>query len=454
MKRLDGTLAGSGAGLRVILAGLSAFLSFAAGTNGPAQEVVKNGDVDENGERNLTDAVFLLTYLFLDGTAPVPVVMKKGLPTTGQTECYDDTQVIPCPLTGEPYYGQDATHPGFPHDYEVVKPDPGDPSTWYTIDYSTALMWQYVNDGQRRTWPEAHDYASNLRLGGFDDWRVPNITELLSILDLTHQLPCFDTRAFDLVIEDPLYHTFWTSTTPESNRTEAYVISFKYGTIHYSPKDPGYKPDYVRAVRTIQQAPANGDINGDGDIDISDPVALLLFLFNGQGWPPPLKHVIGLPVTTHCDDIVPEPGEECYSQGGSDQVGIPREFEVVKPDPSVVSTWYTIDHATGLMWQYAEELQQRTWVEALATCEGLELGGFTDWRLPSIKELQSIINYGRSYPAIDQEYFGRESYALEGRDHWQFWSATPWYILYMDVGLIGNDYPQSSSWVRAVRTAP
>ncbi len=105
------------------------------------------------------------------------------------------------------------------------------------------------------------------------------------------------------------------------------------------------------------------------------------------------------------------------------------------------------------MWQYAEELQQRTWVEALAYCEDLELAGFTDWRLPSIKELQSIINYGRSYPAIDQEYFGRESYALEGRDHWQFWSATPWYILYMDVGLIGNDYPQSSSWVRAVRTA-
>ena len=442
-------------GIRGGILGLSlsaSIIAFLPAQVGRAAEVVRNGDVDENGSRNITDAILMLQFLFADGQAPVPVVVKKALPTTGQTACHGDTGEIACPSPGEPFFGQDAQYPGFPHDYEVVKPDPADPATWYTVDYSTALMWQYLNDGQRRIWPEAHAYARGLRLGGFDDWRVPNITELLSILDFTGELPCFDTKAFDLAIQEPWYHTFWTSTTPPTNRSEAFVVSFKYGTIHYSPKDPGgYLPDYTRVVRSIRMAPANGDINGDGSIDITDPVQLLFFLYADGVTPVPLKHVIGLPVTSHCADVVPRPGEECLIQGGSDQVGIPRAFEVVKPDPGDRATWYTIDVASGLAWQYAEDLHQKTWQEALAYCEGLELGGFTDWRLPSIKELQSLINYGRDFPAIDGEYFGLESFALEGRDHWQFWSATPWYILYADVGLIWNSDPQYPSWVRAVR---
>ncbi len=427
-------------------------LSFSSGA-AFAQSAVKNGDVDEDGARTLTDAVLLLRFLFLQGQEPIAVVEKKGLPTTGQTRCYDDSGVIPCPAAGEPYFGQDAQHPGFPHDYEVVRPDPSDPSTWYTIDYSTALGGQYRNDGRRRTWREAQEYAADLRLGGYDGWRVPNLTELLSILDLTREAPCFDSAAFDLEIEEPWYHTFWTSTTPPANRTEAYVISFKYGTIHNSPKDAGFPTDFVRAVRSIDRSPANGDINGDGEIDISDPIRLLLHLFQGAENPVPLKNVIGLPVTAHCGDIEPDPDSECLVQGGSDEIGVPRSFEVVRPDPEDERTWYTIDHATGRMWQFAEELRQMDWREALSYCEALELAGFSDWRLPSIKELQSLANYGRSRPAIDREWFGTRSYALEFRDHWQFWSATPWYVFYMDVGLIGQESPKIPCWVRAVRNA-
>ena len=32
------------------------------------------------------------------------------LPDTGQTTCYDNTNVIPCPQSGEPFYGQDANY--------------------------------------------------------------------------------------------------------------------------------------------------------------------------------------------------------------------------------------------------------------------------------------------------------------------------------------------------------
>ncbi|WP_058485020.1 Lcl C-terminal domain-containing protein [Defluviitalea phaphyphila] len=42
-----------------------------------------------------------------------------------------------------------------------------------------------------------------------------------------------------------------------------------------------------------------------------------------------------------------------------------------------------------------------TWEEALAYAENLELAGYTDWRLPNAKELQSIVDYTRSPGTTD-----------------------------------------------------
>jgi len=53
------------------------------------------------------------------------------------------------------------------------------------------------------------------------------------------------------------------------------------------------------------------------------------------------------------------------------------------------------DLATGLMWQQADDGISRDWENALAYAENLNLGGFTDWRLPNAKELQSIVDYTR-----------------------------------------------------------
>ncbi len=46
-----------------------------------------------------------------------------------------------------------------------------------------------------------------------------------------------------------------------------------------------------------------------------------------------------------------------------------------------------------------------TWGDALSYCEGLSLGGFTDWRLPTVKELQSILDLTKaSGPTIDATF--------------------------------------------------
>ncbi|MBI4582658.1 MAG: DUF1566 domain-containing protein [Planctomycetes bacterium] len=41
------------------------------------------------------------------------------------------------------------------------------------------------------------------------------------------------------------------------------------------------------------------------------------------------------------------------------------------------------------------------WQDALKYCENLDVAGYADWRLPNVRELQSIVDYGRVDPAID-----------------------------------------------------
>jgi hypothetical protein len=53
--------------------------------------------------------------------------------------------------------------------------------------------------------------------------------------------------------------------------------------------------------------------------------------------------------------------------------------------------WY---HAsTGLCWQNPPEGNNLLWMDALSYCEELVLGGHSDWHLPTISELRSLIRY-------------------------------------------------------------
>ena len=47
-----------------------------------------------------------------------------------------------------------------------------------------------------------------------------------------------------------------------------------------------------------------------------------------------------------------------------------------------------------------------TWSNAISYCESLSLGGRTDWRLPNVNELRSIINFTKATsPSIDSTAF-------------------------------------------------
>jgi hypothetical protein len=64
-----------------------------------------------------------------------------------------------------------------------------------------------------------------------------------------------------------------------------------------------------------------------------------------------------------------------------------------------------IDNVTGLAWQKNPPLETRSWEEAKSYCQSLELGGSSDWRLPTKIELESLVDDTRTGPSIDRDVF-------------------------------------------------
>jgi len=69
------------------------------------------------------------------------------------------------------------------------------------------------------------------------------------------------------------------------------------------------------------------------------------------------------------------------------------------------------------MWQQAEAPDAMTWEEALQFSKSLSLAGHNDWRLPAIKELQSLNDTSAVKPSLDKLAFPRASSS-------EFWSST------------------------------
>jgi hypothetical protein len=110
------------------------------------------------------------------------------------------------------------------------------------------------------------------------------------------------------------------------------------------------------------------------------------------------------------------------------------------------------DNVAGLMWQQAVPATRYIWADAVAYCPTLTLAGHSDWRLPSIIELSSIVDLGQSSPSINSTYFPSTP------SDWFFWSASPlagsssnaWYVGFFD-GYTGFFDVSLTYYVRCVR---
>jgi len=75
------------------------------------------------------------------------------------------------------------------------------------------------------------------------------------------------------------------------------------------------------------------------------------------------------------------------------------------------------DYITGLIWQKTNNSGTLTWEAALVFAENLSLAGKTDWRIPNIKELQSLNDPSLCKPSFNKTYF-------PGMLSGNFWSST------------------------------
>jgi hypothetical protein len=116
------------------------------------------------------------------------------------------------------------------------------PSTWK--DPKTGMEWQYESPGEM-TWYEALEYAKSLSLGGKDDWRIPTVLELDTLLD---RKTLFDKMRPDMRKEVPFRDTssYWTSTTFAEHTNNAWIVMFDGAYILSYYKSNHY---HVRCVR-------------------------------------------------------------------------------------------------------------------------------------------------------------------------------------------------------------
>ncbi len=273
---------------------------------------------------------------------------------SGQTKFYNSFgTAIDAPAAGEPFYGQDANYGGVQRNYT-------DNGNGTVTDNNTGLMWQKT-PGAKMTHEEAEAGAAGFNLAGYTDWRLPTIKELYSLIqfygtdpsgvqgnDTSGLIPFIDTDYFDFQWGDPA--------------AGERIIDSQFASSNvYVGLTNGTKTAFGVNF-------ADGRIKGYGLIHPNGDVKTFYVLYVRSG-----------------DNY----GTNDFADNGDGTV---------------------TDNATSLMWMRDDSghlaggpygTGGMNWEQALEWAENLEYGGYSDWRLPNAKELQSIVDYTRSPGTTD-----------------------------------------------------
>jgi hypothetical protein len=294
---------------------------------------------------------------------------------------------------------------GLPHSASYAASAPAG----VVIDNVTRLWWQHpvdTNDSEGHnckvtpggadaggggcTLNEAVSYCAHLTLGGHHDWRLPTRIELVSLLDWTllSQLALVDSTAFANTPRD----YFWSSSLLQAIAGFGWGLDFAGG---YTLTKNLAGTANARCVRDPTSVPCTP---GDG----------------GMGGPcaPPVK------------------GSRFQVTNGGTPTGT------------------VLDTKTTLTWQQAVPAQM-TWANGNTYCQKNSDGlPGTGWRLPSIKELQTIIDETGD-PALDATIFQ----GMPGK----YWSSSPqphnttaWYLVTFGDGSVYTEDGTLTMYVRCV----
>lgn len=156
---------------------------------------------------------------------------------------------------------------------------------------------------------------------------------------------------------------------------------------------------------------------------------------------------------------IPKTGQtDCYDKDGIkiDCAGTGQDADTARgADRSYTRNDNVVtDQVTGLSWtdDKSAKTDEMTLEEAIAFCKNIKQGGYTDWRVPSNKEIRTIIDYGKLEPAIDELFknvngtYGYYWTDSQYDDKGEFYFA----VSFFDGTSKGN-WPTKSNYVRCVR---
>ena len=292
---------------------------------------------------------------------------RTTVPRTGQNACWNRRgEVVDCTDTGQDgahKKGVDWSRPRFKSN--------GDGTVTDTL---TELTWlKDANVFGEVTWDEALANARKLEHGRFGltdhseegDWRLPNVNEMESLLDLSNSRGSVINHEGQF--DNLRVANYWTSTSVAAFPALAWYVALAVGP-----------PVFDLKVNLMRMLPVRG----------TSP----LVARTGQK---KCYSTWGVPIDDPKDT----------GQDGEHQAGVPW------PDPRFTDNkdGTVTDNLTGLVWlKNATPFGTQNWEQALDRCNSLADGMYDlsdgsrtgDWRLPNIHELGSLEDYGEHTPAL------------------------------------------------------
>jgi hypothetical protein len=175
-------------------------------------------------------------------------------------------------------------------------------------------------------------------------------------------------------------------------------------------------------------------------------------------------------VTAHAFKL-PDTGQtKCYNSAGTEttclDAGQDGSYLVNRMSFTDNGNGTVTDNITGLMWQQQDDGATHNWYQATGTFDGdynsdtknvcaeLTTGGYSDWRLPTKKELITIVDYSKTYPtpSIDAVFLQTQTQPYwTSTEHSQY-SAAGWQISFYNGDAAAQwKHVSTSMYIRCVR---